>query len=1429
MEGTGSGTLVDYMQKKGLVIGEDLDEDIASLEESYENGLIQDVDDKVIKTVLKEFDKYATDKTKIEPDKMSIKEELAPLIEDQAAIDTLASGKYTGNYSLHDVAPAAAAIIQREYIDAGIARVQNALKVGTEDARSELNYADTKLFHNFVGDYMERNNLDKISKTISSFKDKPYNEILEAVTEFAYNNDGYIDQNIKDYVVENEDNAMFMKQAPVNRSVYVVDLKPHREQFLDWDLPLTEQSDYVIDKLDKALGVDIRGKGVAETEDLSKMLIPQYTGAQLVHYLEDKFKSEGSKTAPYDASMWLSDVGIPGSKHNDWMAKRSEASTKNWVVFKEEDTEIIDTFTRNEWLAKMDEVYDKHPILPSRKDELGLLSRTTARLANPTNKTNIEQEVKRIMGNQAKNVQVVQSQSELPKHLQQGVVQGAYDKGTVYLVADNIRPRQVNGLLLHEVGVHANMRDMLGKNLYNKLQKRVKRMAASDPQAKAALRKAEQFGTEPEYLLEETLAYLVEANPQNGFVKQAISAIKAWVYKNFGFGRLNANDITMLARLALKHNAPRRDQTLYSMTATEDYKSFEAKVDPERAPGQSIKQAMRGFLDTFRTGVIDSYDSLKRLDEAAHGKDVTTSENIRMSSWVRARMSHGSVNAVSAMLNYGRIKMTDEGLIMPQHDTESLAEILHQVGNEAEIKHFMNWIAANRAKELKKQGRENLFTDSEIAAAMAVIDDPKMPSRRKRWEEAYRKFNQHQKDVLDIAVKSGVLSQEEATKFGSEMYVPFYRVIEDSPDGVTGVKVRDSLARQQAYKKLKGGKEPLGNLLQNTIENFNHLIAASMKNNAAVQAMDNAIRADLQVAEETTEKFRDKKNSTFVLRDGKKVWYNINDPLVFNALSTLTGTGMNNFMMKVMRSFKRTFTNFTTATPQFIVANLIRDSIHSAAVANTGKSLSGKLTAPIRGTKEYSHKNKLMREMITSGGGFTFGHVYGDDADTILANIDREVSKTVKADYKTLSTLAKDMWDKYHSISNRGENANRYAVYQEAIRSGKTPMQAAFESRDLMDFSSRGAWVAVRVLTDIVPFLNARIQGLDVLYRKGLKPTSEVIKAMMTGKDENITLSDKQAAARFSTVAGVVILASMALYMAYKDDEDFKQRPDWDRDMYWWFKIGDNAFRIPKPFELGAFGTLAERGLEQMVNDEVNGKLFADRFGHMLSDTFSFNPIPQMLNPMINLYANKDDFTNTAIETAGMQRLSPSMRASATTTSIAKGLSAGLEATFGNIFGKDSKLVLSPVQIDYLVQSYLGGLGASASMLIDDFINIGDKPDKKWFEYQPFRRFYGRTDLASSRYISDLYEAADKAATAYADYREMAIFGDPKQAEKFLQENREVMAKRKVYNRVKRAFATFNKEMKRVRNSDMPSTVKRQLINELRKQKSALAKLALQG
>lgn len=103
--------------------------------------------------------------------------------------------------------------------------------------------------------------------------------------------------------------------------------------------------------------------------------------------------------------------------------------------------------------------------------------------------------------------------------------------GTVYLVADNIDPSMnVQGLVLHEMGVHVGLRNMVGDVEFKRILDDV--MVSDRPLVRQARERVPE-DTPPQHIAEETLAYLVEYAPHDDFVGNLIGAIKAWLMRNF--------------------------------------------------------------------------------------------------------------------------------------------------------------------------------------------------------------------------------------------------------------------------------------------------------------------------------------------------------------------------------------------------------------------------------------------------------------------------------------------------------------------------------------------------------------------------------------------------------------------------------------------------------------------------------------------------------------------------------------------------------------------------------------------------------------------------------------------------------------------------------------------------------------------------------
>ncbi|WP_052384078.1 LPD38 domain-containing protein [Litchfieldella xinjiangensis] len=1048
---------------------------------------------------------------------------------------------------------------------------------------------------------------------------------------------------------------------------------------------------------------------------------------------------------------------------------------------------------------------------------------------------------------------VIDSARDLPENAILGMalrgvnprdVRGLYQGDTLYIIAgNNDSLQQAVQTAVHEAVGHKGMRGVLGDELAP-VMRQLYRSLPNSPEGREALREVlatydfldRNNAADQVTIAEEMVAHLLEKGQRPKAWQRAVAKIRSLLRQMFPSIAWTYTDVLALGEQSRAWLGKRQaEQTgavepLFSLTgkarsAFEDQFSdftaadraaaskIGARTPPQRAMAWFREHAERAGLK-IRQGMVDRYAALKEMDEQLYGESAL-GENIQRSSWVLARMSNAANGALHAMLHNGRIRLdAKERVIQLQDDgSTGLGSVLGQLGSAAEIERFMGWIAGNRADRLAKDGRENLFDLGDIDAMKSwnrgTLADGS--SREQRYLEVFEQFQQYRDDVLAIAEQSGIISREQREMWGEEFYVPFYRLSEEK-GAPSGQMATSGLSRQQAYKRLKGGTQNLNDLLQNTMMNFHHLLDASMKNQAASQAVENA--QQLGMAERVPETGRDTTKSTFVMKNGKKVFYAIDDPLVFSALTALAHPGMNSTAMKVMRAFKRVFTNLTTVTPQFVVANLIRDTLQATATNNVSKNAFKNVVTGAKTLKD----ERLRAQMMASGASFNFGHLYGNNPDELRAQMTRGMrdAKIIDGPYAVPGMLRAG-WSWWNDVNNTAENLNRAAIYAENREGGE--LRAAFEARDLIDFSSHGAWPAVRILIDIVPFLNARIQGLDKIYRSGVKPGASVVAEAFGKGKANVT--DKQAAARFWSVTGALAMATVALYLHNQDDEEYQKLEDWQKDTYWFVRFGDQAFFIPKPFEVGAIATMAERVTEQFTDDQATGRVFRERLMHMMTDTFSFSPVPQAMQPALDIYANYDAFTGRPIEGMGMDRLSPELRRRDSTSKAAEWISNALNSTVGAIGDPEKNpLALSPVQVDHLIGGYFGQVGSWAAASGDVAWRAATgqaSPAQHWYEYQPVRRFYknlGDEDRYT-KYGTVFYEGLREASRAHADVKEMREMGRLADATELANSKRDMLALRPALNRAQSRLRTVNQQMDIIRRSNLDGDLKRQRIDRL--------------
>ena len=466
-------------------------------------------------------------------------------------------------------------------------------------------------------------------------------------------------------------------------------------------------------------------------------------------------------------------------------------------------------------------------------------------------------------------------------------------------------------------------------------------------------------------------------------------------------------------------------------------KSAASKIDTF-APQKAIKEKVRALAVNWKErlvqGMFDAYAPLKRLGR---------------SEYIKARMAKSSDGVLEGMLLYGKPIMGIDGAIHGDIDMKGFLGAMQELKGEHD--RFFMWVAGNRAARLAGEDKEHLFTADEIAA-MRNLNAGSMKDgspRAQAYAKAFMVLRDYNKSVLDIAERTGLIDGSARHLWEHDFYVPFFRVGEDMKIDGPASKVK-GLVRQQAFKKLKGGEENLGDLMQNTLQNWSHILSASMANQAAV--------ANLKAAEKigiAAEVPADTKGATYAMVDGKKTHYEVSDPFILQAISAMESASFKGLPMAVMSKFKHYLTLGVTAGPPYRIRNLLRDSI--SAIGQNEMSYNV-MQNVVQGWKGTDRKSADYAQMMFGGALMRFGQLTeGKHAEhvkrLIAAGVDDDTILTSKE--KVKAALAK-LWDEWQEFGDKMENINRTALYKQLKTKGMSDAEAAFAARDMMDFRPAG-------------------------------------------------------------------------------------------------------------------------------------------------------------------------------------------------------------------------------------------------------------------------------------------------------------------------------------------------------------------------------------
>jgi hypothetical protein len=364
-------------------------------------------------------------------------------------------------------------------------------------------------------------------------------------------------------------------------------------------------------------------------------------------------------------------------------------------------------------------------------------------------------------------------------------------------------------------------------------------------------------------------------------------------------------------------------------------------------------------------------------------------------------------------------------------------------------------------------------------------------------------------------------------------------------------------------------------------------------------------------------------------------------------------------------------------------------------------------------------------------------------------------------------------------------------LYSRLKAKGATDADAAFRARDLLDFSMYGRAAGVQYLTNMLPFLNARMQGLAKL---------------------GSAVRENPMNTFFKT--GLLLGATTLLWAANKDDDRWKELEDWDKRTYWhvWTPDG-NHWRIPKPFEAGIAPTAMETVLDIMAGDEDWGHAWTQIIA-TLGETFAMNPIPQAAKPAIENYTNKSFFTGRPVEGLAVSGLLPGHRSTPMTSDTMK------------LIGE--KTGFSPVKMENLVRGYFSTVGMLALFGADSIVrqayDFPVKPAWDVRDYPLIGRFFRGKVEKNSKYNTRFYELITEINQTHQTIQHLRRSGDYKQAMELQAEGWGKLRHRERFNQVRRELSEINKKIRQAYNNRTmkDSEKKRIYIEKLTIKKNAL-------
>ena len=709
---------------------------------------------------------------------------------------------------------------------------------------------------------------------------------------------------------------------------------------------------------------------------------------------------------------------------------------------------------------------------------------------------------------------------------------------------------------------------------------------------------------------------------------------------------------------------------------------------------------------------------------------------------------------------------------------------------------------------LMKEDGVDLFIDSIEKNNPKIVD-------------AYEQFQQWNNSVIEYARDAGVLNDTTAEAWiNHSFYFPFYREFENISDSVVGffgedinnkqyhqnrptiTKINDSVITRELDEQapLKNFEAPFSAILRNSLA----IMQLSAKN-ITRQRLANEQRS-LGMGVDIPPKMlkqidQEQYNNIFMYKvNGEKKYMMVEDPTLIAAIEsygadqTLTG------FLKFVGIPSNILRELVTRDPGFMAVNLMRDTL--SVYATSGANF----TPIVDSIKGWASSLDEINQF-----GLVAGYDFKDDKIGVVDFVNNEFKKMdrdLDSGGKKLANFfnPKGIWDTLGGWTTRSDAATRQAVYKKVLEATGDEFEAAYQALEVINFNRRGNSPVARVVTTAIPFLNARIQGLDVLYRatatninslrgKGLGIRRYGAMQSLQGNYPDVSkipeedYANRLISRSFFARMGLLSALSALYWLMVSDDEEYKNLKREVRDDNFVIPITKNyAFKYPIAFEVGVITkVIPERMMDLMFGDATLQQT-RESLMRQATQTLKIDPFNwQVVAPLYEAFNNKNKFTGRPIVGYYQEGLDPSAQYEDYTNELSRQI--------GNVIG------MSPMKVDHILKGYLGTLGGYGLMVTDKVARgiTGRNQSPFGMDQAPVvRRLFmdQRTSRGLQQQYYELKNAVDEVINTERNLRKNKR--DFEQAKVFRYNNQDIWTIRNEMNAITRYMTRFRKKRNRI-------------------------------